>query len=185
MKKLIFVYGLIAGGIIITIITISIMLWDPSSSHAAGIEWLGYVIMVAALSLVFFGVKSYRDNELGGVISFWDALKVGLGITLVASAVYVAGWETYLQVSDSDFMEEYATAYIENLKAEGASAEDLAEAEALMDSYKQMYANAFSRLGITFLEIFPVGLIIALISAALLRKSDLLPAGNTMQADAG
>jgi len=175
MKKIMVVYGLISGGIIIAIITLSVMIWDPASSHTAGTEWLGYTIMVAALSLVFFGVKKYRDDELGGVISFWDALKVGLGITLVASIVYVAGWETYLQVSGVDFMGDYASAYLEQLRAEGATAEAIADAEALMDSYKQMYENTFARLGITFLEIFPVGLIIALVSAALLRKSELLP----------
>lgn len=179
MKKIMFVYGLISGGIIITIVALSVIIWDTASSHTAGTEWLGYLIMVAALSLVFFGVKSYRDSSLGGVISFWDALKLGLGITLVASAVYVAGWETYLQVSETDFMGDYAAAYIEQLTTDGASAEAIADAEALMDSYKQMYANTFMRLAITFLEIFPVGLIVALISAALLRKSDLLPAGTT------
>lgn len=157
------------------------LIWDPGSSHAAGMEWLGYIIMVAALSLVFFGVKSYRDSELGGIITFWDALKVGLGITLVASAVYVLGWETYLKVSDSDFMEEYATAYIEQLRSKDASEEVIADAEAMMEQYKQMYDNTFMRLGVTLLEIFPIGLIIALISAGLLRKSDLLPADNTMQ----
>ena len=176
MKKTIFVYGLISGGIIISIVILSVIIWDPESTHAAGTEWLGYVVMVAALSLVFFGVKSYRDSVLGGVISFWDALKLGLGITLVASAVYVAGWELYLQISGVDFMGAYAESYLGQLKSEGASEEVIADAEAMMEQYRQIYDHALLRLGITFLEIFPVGLIIALISAGLLRKSEILPA---------
>ena len=104
MKKTIFVYGGIAGAITIAILTLTIAISEPGSSHFANSEWLGYLIMIAALSLIFFGVKSYRDHELGGVISFWDATKVGLGITLVASLVYVLGWEIYVNTSGSDFM---------------------------------------------------------------------------------
>lgn len=176
MKRIILVYGLISGAIVIGIITLSIAFWDPGSTHTAGMEWVGYLVMVLALSLVFVGVKRYRDRELGGVIRFWDALKVGLGITVVAGAVYVAGWESYLAASGRDFMEDYSQAYIEQLKADGATLQELSEAEAQMNYYREMYANPVTRLGITFLEIFPVGLIISLISAALLRRSDLLPA---------
>lgn len=176
MKRIILVYGLISGGIVIALITLSMIFSDPLSTHVANLELLGYLVMVLALSLVFVGVKRYRDEELGGVISFWDALKVGVGIALVAGAVYVAGWETYLGVSGNDFMDAYAQSYIEQLQEEGASAQELQEAGETMEYYKQMYANPLSRMGITFLEIFPVGLLISLISAFLLRRSDFLPA---------
>ncbi len=175
MKRIIFAYGGIAGAIIISFIIVSVMIWDPTTSHTANTEWVGYLIMIVALSLIFFGVKSYRDSELGGVIKFWEAVKVGLGITLVASVVYVAGWESYLNISDTDFMTQYADAYIEQLRADGASEQEIADAEAMMARYKEMYQNPFTRLGITFLEIFPVGLIITFISAGFLRKSTFLP----------
>lgn len=179
MKRIILVYGFLAGTIIIGIITLLVAMWDPSSTHVAGMEWVGYVVMVLALSLVFFGVKRYRDRDLGGVIRFWDALKMGVGITLVASAVYVAGWESYLAVSQQDFMEDYAQAYIERLKSEGAGPGELEAAEQQMDSYREMYAHPVSRMGITFLEIFPVGLAVSLISAGVLRRRDFLPAGES------
>ena len=180
MKKIILIYGSIAGAITIGVLSISISMWDPESSHTANSEWVGYLVMIVALSLIFFGVKSYRDNQLGGVIGFWDATKVGLGIAAVAGIVYVLGWELYLGVSGQDFMALYADAHIKQLQADGASALEIEEARAMMDSYKEMYKNPITRMGITFLEIFPVGLIISLISAGLLRKSSVLPASENV-----
>lgn len=172
MKRIIFIYGLISGAITIGIIIASMMIWGMEGQS----EWLGYLIMVAALSLIFFGIKSYRDQELGGVISFGTAFKVGLGISLVAGVVYVGAWETYLQTTDANFMDQHAASYIEQLQADSASDQEIAEARKLMDEYKAMYENPLMRLGITFLEIFPVALLITLISAALLRNSSFLPA---------
>lgn len=174
MKKIILTYGIISGSIIIGIIVISMLIWGMSS-HTANSEWLGYLIMIAALSLIFFGIKSYRDNELGGVIRFWEALKVGTGILLVASVIYVGVWEIYIQSSGSDFMDQYAASYVEQMRTDGASEQEITDATAVMEEYKEMYQNPILRMGITFLEIFPVGLIIALISAVLLRKSSFLP----------
>lgn len=174
MKKIIWTYGLLSGAVIIGIIIISMAVWGMEGAS----EWLGYLVMVAALSLIFFGIKTYRDREQGGVISFWTGCKMGFGISLVASIVYVGAWELYLATSDVDFMEQYSTSYIEQLQAEGATEQEVAEARALMDSYRAMYANPLTRMGITFLEIFPVGVLITLISAVLLRKSSFLPAGS-------
>ncbi len=174
MKRIIFIYGLLSGAIIIGIIIASMMIWGMEGQS----EWLGYLIMVAALSLIFFGIKSYRDQELGGVITFGTAFSVGLGISVVAGIVYVGAWETYLQTTDADFMGQYASSYIEQLQAEGASEQEIADARKMMDEYKAMYENPLTRLGITFLEIFPVALLITLISAGLLRKSSFLPADN-------
>ena len=178
MKKIILVYGSIAGAITIAVISLSVSVWEPETSHTANTEWVGYLVMIAALSLIFFGVKSYRDNELGGVISFWDAAKVGLGIAAVAGIIYVLGWELFLGVSGQDFMAVYADSYISQLQMDGASAAEIEEATALMGRYKEMYKNPFTRMGITFMEIFPVGLVISLISAGLLRKSDVLPVAS-------
>lgn len=172
MKRIILIYGIISGAIAIGVMIVSILI--------IGIEghsvWLGYLIMITALSLIFLGVKSYRDGELGGVIKFWTAVKVGLGISVVAGIVYVGVWETYLQVSDIDFMDQYATSHIERMKVDGASEREIADAQKRMNEYKAMYENPVMRFGITFLEIFPVALVITLVSAALLRKSSFLPA---------
>lgn len=172
MLRIIVVYGLISGAIVIGTIISSMMIWGMEAQS----EWLGYLIMVIALSLIFFGIKNYRDRELGGVIKFGTAFKLGLGISVIAGIVYVGAWETYLQTTNADFMDSYANSYIEQLQADGADAEQLEEANALMDEYKAMYEKPLTRMGITFLEIFPVAFLITLISAGLLRNSNFLPA---------
>ncbi len=174
MLRIIVVYGLISGAIVIGTIIGSMMVWGMENQS----EWLGYLIMVVALSLIFFAIKNYRDRDLGGVIKFGTAFKLGLGISVVAGIVYVGAWETYLQATDANFMEQYAESYIGQLQADGADEQQLVEARALMEEYKSMYEKPLTRMGITFLEIFPVALLITLISAGLLRNSSFLPAEN-------
>ena len=178
MKKIILLYGLISGSVIIGIMIFSIMSMNPGDSMAGGV-WLGYLIMIVALSLIFFGVKSYRDNHLGGVIKFGKAFTVGLGIALVASLVYVLVWEIYIQTAGGDFINQYASSYLEQLKDSGVTGQELSDAKLEMEGMVEMYGNPLFRFGMTFLEIFPVGLIISLISAALLRKSEFLPAAES------
>lgn len=174
MLRIIVVYGLISGAIVIGTIIGSMMVWGMENQS----EWLGYLIMVVALSLIFFAIKNYRDRDLGGVIKFGTAFKLGLGISVVAGIVYVGAWETYLQATDANFMEQYAESYIGQLQADGADEQQLVEARALMEEYKSMYEKPLTRMGITFLEIFPVALLITLISAGLLRNSSFLPVEN-------
>lgn len=170
------VFGALAGAVTIgsAILAVSLV----GGTHVAGLEWLGYLVMILALSLEFVGIKRYRDQELGGVIRFGTAALVGLGIALVASAIYVAAWEGYLAATDYAFIDEYFRAEISALRESSVSDADLqAEVEA-MNRLRDQYANPLFRLPITFLEIFPVGVLIALASAGLLRRSELLPAAG-------
>lgn len=178
MHRIIWVNGLIAGAIIIIAISVSMEL-GGITEHTADLQWLGYLVMIAALSLIFFGVKQFRDREQGGVIRFWRAFQVGLGITVVASLVYVVGWEINLALTDYRFIDEYAASQLNAQREAGASEAELAELTAEMDRMKAMYGQVVPRLLITFGEIFPVGLLIALISAAVLRRSEVLPAAGS------
>jgi hypothetical protein len=130
--------------------------------------------MVLALSLIFFGVKRLRDRELGGVIRFMPALLAGLGISAVAGVIYVIGWEITLAMTDFAFIDSYSAAAIESARAKGASAADIEALIVQMGEFRQQYANPFFRMPLTFIEIFPVGVLISLISAALLRNPRFL-----------
>lgn len=138
--------------------------------------FIGYTTMLVALTGVFLGVKHYRDKERGGVIKFLPALGVGLAISTVASLGWVIAWEASLAVTKFDYGAVYASMLLENAKAEGASAEKLAQAAKEGNDFAAMYANPLIRMGITFVEMFPIGVVISLISAALLRNSRFLPA---------
>lgn len=175
MGKTIATYGLIAGAVIAVSIALSLAL-DSGTEHAAGLEWLGYAVMIIAFSVIFVAIKAYRDKELGGVISFGTGFGVGIGITLVASLIYVVAWEINLFVTDYAFIDEYAQSLIDSEKAAGASEAELNALRAEVAVLKERYANLLFRLPMTLLEIFPVGLLITLISAAVLRNSRILPA---------
>ena len=171
--RYVLVYGGIAGAIAISVLIASVAL--PVPNHASSV-WFGYLVMLVALSLIFVGVKRYRDVECGGVIRFGRALRLGLGIAAVAALLYVLGWELYIAVSDTDYIAQYSAGIIDGMRAEGASAAAIEAKRGELRSLAEMYRNPLWRMPMTFSEIFPVGLVVALVSATLLRNPKLLPA---------
>ncbi len=164
-------YGLLSGLIIIVgwIIWHLIYVKDSQINFNRG-EFLGYTFMIIALSMVFFGVKTYRDKSLNGIISFRDAFLNGLIIVLVASVVYVVGWEVYYPNFLSDFGNQYQEFTIAQYENEGRSAQEIDQKKAEMAEWLERYQNPLVRMPLTFMEIFPVGLIIAVFSALILKK---------------
>jgi hypothetical protein len=174
MSRIILIFGTAAG--LIVAVPMCLMVANSEPGSAAHSHVTGYLIMLLALSLVFFGVKRLRDRELGGVIRFVPALLAGLGISAVAGVIYVIGWEITLAVTDFAFVDSYSTAAVEAARAKGASAAEVESVIASMADFRRQYANPFFRLPVTFIEIFPVGVLVSLVSAALLRNSRFLPA---------
>lgn len=167
------IYGGLAGAIVVLVISATIALDVPG--HATSM-WVGYLVMLAGLSLIFVGMKRYRDLECGGVIKFGRAFVLGLGISAVAALIYVIGWEIYLAASGRDFMAEYSARTLEAMRAGGAAQAEIDAQAAQMQAFSDSYRNPLFRMPITFIEIFPVGLLVALVSAALLRNPKVLPA---------
>lgn len=170
MFRKILLWGTVAGLIVGSILfgTTVAMADDPP---AMGIGMLiGYSSMLIALSAIFVGVKRHRDDALGGVIRFWPAFGMGLGISIVAGLFYVLAWEVALVVTGMDYGAKIAEHMIEQRRAEGASAAELARITAEMNAFAIQYANPLFRIPMTFTEIFPVGVLVSLISAALLRN---------------
>lgn len=173
MLRKITLYGLGAGIIVGTpMLAMMILL----KGHMPESYLLGYGTMLLALSLVFVAVKRHRDEANGGVIKFLPAFGLGLGISCVAGVLYCLAWEAALALSHSDFAAGYAAMAVEKARAEGISAEKLAKLIADMETFKKQYANPFYRVPMTFAEIFPVGVLVSLVSAGLLRNSRFLPA---------
>lgn len=173
MIRIAFIYGAIAGAVAIAAIIAGFFL---GADHGAGGMGLGYLIMIIALSMIFLGVKRHRDRNLGGMIKFGQALGMGLLIAAVAGIFYAIGWEAYLAATDYSFMPTYVDSIIESKREAGLSGDALAAEIAKLEQLKANYTNPLFRLPMTFIEIFPVGLVIALITAALLRNPKFLPA---------
>ena len=175
MLRNILVYGVI-GGVIVGIPTFTIP-WQFANHIPDGMAMLiGYATMLIALTTVFLGIKHQRDAVQGGVIRFFPALGMGLAISVVAGIFYVLAWELVLAVTHMDFAGGYAKAMIAGSHAKGPA---LAKLVAEMEQFKRDYANPLYRMPETFTEIFPVGVLVSLISAVLLRNSRFLPARRT------
>ena len=169
MKRIILVYGSIASVVLLALFGVTMAIGLHSMV-------VGYLSMLIALSFVFVGTKKYRDVERGGVIGFGAAFGVGIGIALVASLFYVLGWEAYLYATDYTFMPEYIASEVDAKRAAGASAAELAAFRAEMQGYVDSYENPVLRMLMTLSEIAPVGLLVALVSAALLRNRRFMAA---------
>ncbi len=170
MKKIILIYGLISGMIISAMIFITGAMYNYGTLSSGKGELIGYSTMVIALSLIFFGVKSYRDHHLQGNIKFGRALLVGISIAGVASLLYAISWEINLKQFMPDFMDQYSSMAIAKAKEGGKSAAEIQQVIDRINQTKEMYKNPFLRFTMTLVEIFPVGILIALVSAAILRK---------------
>jgi len=173
MFRKILAYGTVAG--LIAGISLSAVVVAGQGHEVHYGMLIGYTTMLIALSTVFIAIKRHRDADLGGVIGFWPALGLGLGISFVAGIFYVLAWETTVALTHLDFASGYAKTLIEQKKASGVSGVALAKFTAEMEQFKVQYANPFYRLPMTFIEIFPVGVLVSLVSAGLLRSSRFLP----------
>ena len=171
MKKTVLTFGLISG-----VISSLLMAGNMSIIDKIGFDkgtYFGYTALVLSFILVFYGIRSYRDNVGGGHVSFGKAFQVGILITLISCVFYVATWEVVYdthKTAMTDFMDKYTAHVIEKEKAAGASEAVLQRKMAEMAKAKEMYRNPVIRAGWTFLEPFPVGLVITLVSALILRK---------------
>ncbi|MEQ9288067.1 MAG: DUF4199 domain-containing protein [Cyclobacteriaceae bacterium] len=167
MKKLILTYGTIAGVVVSAMLLITL---SGSSRNFENGELIGYASMIIAFATIFVAVKSYRDKSLDGNIGFKQAFSIGLGITLVATAIYILSWMIMSETIASDFMSEYYQYSIEKLKASDLTETEIDEKIAEMEYFKELYKNPMVKIGMTFLEIFPVGLLVSLISAFILKS---------------
>ena len=169
MKKIVLTFGLISGAISSVLMMGTVRFIDQIGFDRGVI--VGYTAIVLSFLLVFFGIRSYRENVGDGYISFGRAFQVGILIALISSLIYIVTWEIVFQNWLYDFPEKYTSYVIEQARASGASAEEIARQREEWNSTWALYrGNILVRAAYTFLEPFPVGLLITLISAVILRK---------------
>jgi hypothetical protein len=181
MKKVVLTFGLIAGVIIAVLVWVVAWLCERDLIAFERMEFVGYASMLIALTMVFFGIKSYRDNYSGGKITFWKGVQVGLLISLIAGVLYFAGALSYNIANpgfQAKFIEKYTEFSIGKLQAEGAPQAEIDSAKAEIALMQRLFENPLLFFAIAMVEILPVGIIVTLISAGLLRRREVLPAAG-------
>ncbi len=167
MKKTVLTFGLISGAIL-SAMMLAVLPFQDAIGFDRG-EVIGYTSMLVAFLLIFFGVRSYRDR-FGGTVGFLRAFSVGALIASVASICYVATWQVIYYKLAPDFVAKYQAHMIEKERAAGATEAQIAEKEAEMEKFADLYKNPAINAAITFVEPLPVGLVIALVSAGVLSR---------------
>lgn len=174
MLRTILTYGVVAGLLVgVPLFITAVTMKDEPPAYGMVI---GYLTMLVALSTIFVAIKRRRDRDGGGVIRFWPAFGLGIAITAVAGVFYVAAWEAGMAIAGGDFGMMYTDMMLRQATERGASAAELAALSAQMAEFREDYADPLFRLPMSFAEIFPVGILVSLVSAALLRNSRFLPA---------
>jgi MFS family permease len=176
MKRTVLVFGLIAGLIVSVFMgtSMAIMGCHEDPDFGAMSMVIGYTGMLIAFSFVFIGIKSHRDKVLGGVITFGRAFSIGLLIALIASSMYVITWAVEYHVFFPDFMDKYSAQTISDVDTTGKTAAEVEalRADAVQDvaDVKEVYASPVGFALVTYAEILPIGVLVSLISAAILRR---------------
>ncbi|HWE85930.1 MAG TPA: DUF4199 domain-containing protein [Terracidiphilus sp.] len=168
MKKTVLTFGLIAGVMISVLMGGSLLIANKIGSGHSMV--LGYTMMVASFLLIYFGIRSYRDNDLGGQISFGRAFACGILIALITCVCYVAMWEIVYFNFMPHFMDSYWAAQIHKVQLSGLDPATTAAQVAAIERSQQLYQNPLVNSAYTFMEPLPVGLLMTLISAAILRR---------------
>jgi hypothetical protein len=168
MKKTILTFGLISGVLSSLMMVATVPFRDKIGFDQGYI--VGYTAIVLSFLLVFFGIRSHRDNVGNGQITFSKGFAVGISITLISCVFYVVTWEVLYFTVLHDFMDKYGAYMVAKLQASGASPAAVQAQLQQVRKYKELEDNPLTNAAMTFIEPFPVGLVITLISAAVLRR---------------
>jgi hypothetical protein len=176
MRKIVLTFGLIAGVIMSAMLLLALPFKEQIGFGEKGLI-VGYTSMVLAFLMVFVGVKSYRDNVAGGHVTFGRAFKVGLLITLVGSACYVATWQFVYYKLTPDYLDKYAAYSLEKDRRAGATEAQIAAHREEMAKFREMYQNPLVNIAFTLIEPLPVGIVFTLVTAGILSRKRR-PAGD-------
>jgi hypothetical protein len=169
MKRYVLIFGIIVGTIIAgnMVYMVSEVCSNPDMEPN---DIVGYAAMVVVFSLIFFGIRNYRNKDLNGVITFGKAFQTGALIALLASTIYVGVWLFYYYLFVPDFIDQYTLHVLRDASRDGASEAIIADKTKEMAELKEMYKNPVFVILASYAEILPVGLAVALISSLILKK---------------
>lgn len=170
MNRTILIFGLLAGAIVSALLALALLL---AKGNQAAFDWsmvISYASMLLAFCLIFVAIRSYRDRYRQGRISFGQGFRIGLGITLIASALYTLTWVVLYKTVYPEYPQDYSRYTLEKMRAEGKSATEIKTTAQQLATAFADYDTWYVLLGYTYLEIFPVGLLVSLLSALILKR---------------
>ena len=174
MKSFVVKFGFISGGISVALMFLTFVVLRGPWLFENG-AFVGYAGMVLSFSVIFVGVRSYREQSGQGSLSFGKALQAGLLMALISCCCYSLMWLFINHFFYPNFADDYMQHEMSRLHQSGATAAVLQEKMKSLEEYKSMSANPFMNALLTFTEPLPVGIVMAVLSAAILRKKVVKP----------
>jgi len=174
MKRTVLIFGLISGLISSAMMFLTLPLLDRGVINFDNGEVLGYTSIFLSFLLVFFGIRSYRENH-GGTITFGRAFSVGILIIQNTCLFYVASWEILYYNFLPDFANKCETHAVQKVRAKGGSEAAVAATKKQYEQFKRIWDNPLLNAAVTMIEPFPVGLVMTLVSAGILRRRKARP----------
>jgi hypothetical protein len=165
MKKTVLTFGLLSG-LVLSGMMVALL---PLQNRIHSVT-LGYASMLAGFLLIWFGIRSYRDDVGGGSVRFGRAFAVGALIALISSLCYTATWEVYYFGVGTDFVAKYQAHQMAEAREKGATQAELDAKAAELEKFADMYENPVINSAMTLMEPLPLGLLVALVSAAILSR---------------
>jgi hypothetical protein len=168
MRKIVLTFGFIGGGMLAAMMLLTLPFQDQIGFDRG--VYVGYTTMVLAFLMVFFGVQSYRDNVAGGSVTFGQAFKVGLLISIVITVCYIATWQVIYYNFMPDFLDKYTAYALEQARQAGKTAAEIAAQAQQMQEFGEMYKNPLVNIAFTLLEPLPVALVFTLVTAGIISR---------------
>ena len=169
MKNIIWKFGLGIGFAMALVMIIGTLAAGTPPDYGV-MEIIGYTGFILSALVIVLGIKVYRDRIAGGKISYRKGFTVGIGITAVAALV--VGIYTFVHIAwmDPDFGESYIEWQIEEMKSEGIAAAELEREVVALREKQEMLGSPFMQAIVMYATILVIGLLITLISAAILKN---------------
>ena len=170
MKNTVLKFGVYSG-----VVAAALMFMTTFFVEQIGFDrgvYVGYTGILISMLFVYFGIRSYRDNVLGGRITFARGFNAGILITVISCLFYVGMWLIVYYTLMPDFGDKWGAYIIDTARAKGASPAEIDAAMQQAKDAKAMLENPFINAAVSFTEPFPVGLLVTLISAAVLRRQE-------------
>ena len=172
MKKNVLVFGVISGLIVSTFMAVSMVSFSKAENpDMSGGMIIGFTSMAVAFSFIFVGVKNYRDKQNAGAITFGKAFLMGCLISFIASTIYVVTWAVEFHFFLPDFAQKFETCQINDIQQSNKPQQEIETAiKEVVENTKLYVNNPFYFTMYTYLEIFPIGILVSLIAALILKR---------------
>ena len=170
MLRIALIYGLLSG----IVSCIPFLLFPMSSEATTDMKKAtitGLICILLAAALVFLAILSYR-KQLGGAISFREAFVSGLYVSLISALLYASVWEVYYNTRGQKFVEVYTTMQVRQMEKDKKPVTEIEKRKQEMKKWGDDYRKFPVRFITTVGEVLPVGIVVSLIAAAILKRKN-------------